>query len=79
MRPNGFKDTYVHGNQIYLCITYCENLDCSRSYSRYNAISAADTGLSCRVQSLHSLQVPRHCGVLKFLQTQRVCSVLKFF
>ena len=61
--------------KFIICITYCENLDCSRSYSRYHA----DTGLSCRVQSLHSLQVPHHCGVLKFLQTQRVCSVLKFF
>ena len=60
-------------------INYCKNLDCSRAYSRNNPISAANTGLSCRVQSLHSLQVPRHCGVLKLLQTQRVCSVLKIF
>ena len=65
--------------KFIICITYCENLDCSRAYCRYNPISAADTGLSCRVQSLHSLQVPRPCSVLKLLQTQRVFSVLKFF
>ena len=34
---------------IYIYINYCKNLDFSRAYSRYNPISAADTGLSCRV------------------------------
>ena len=42
-----------------------------RTSSHDSPIFAADVGLSCRVQSLPSLQAPRPCSVLKFLRTQR--------